>query len=374
MSQSTTPPPPPPGGQDFRSLPDTQRATEGRVVAGVAAGLGRRLGIDPVIVRVVFVALCFAGLAGLVLYATLWFALPSDDGRPSVMADWFRLGANEPQIRTGALILGGALAFASVVGDGGWFWGVATPIFSLWLIVPALFCYWLFVVLPRGKGQAAPPPRPTAAPDAPPAATPPTPLRRSFAPPVLFLVTMCALLIALGVLAAVHAGAGLDLPVAAYPALALGVVGAGLLVGARWGRSIALVPVGLLLCLVLAVSALVPDGPVGEFRPTPASAADVRSDYELGLGDLRLDLSQVDDPDELLGRTVAIDAGVGQVTVIVPADLPVRVESRIEGGEIVVFDQRRSGREAVLETASGDEPRLTLVIDQTFGQTLVERA
>lgn len=451
MNQTTTPPPPPPGGphapgpgpdaERLRSVTSARRSTEGRLVAGVASGVGRQLGIDPIIVRIVLVALCFAGLSGLILYAAAWFVLPSDDGRPSVMTDWFRLGDNEPQLRVVALAVAGALALVAIVGDTGWYWG-GPSLGVLWLAVPALFLYWLFAVLPRQRGggtpstpgPVGPPPTsqpsgwssptttspaeatdradatddttdvidavdsvddeagqadgaPTAVLDAPgdgvvppppPGATASGPAQpRPHVPrtrPTLFLATMSVVLIALGGLATVHAAAGLDLAPQTYPAVALGIVGAGLLVGARWGRSIALVPVGIVLALVLGAVGLVPDGPIGDLRRTPTSAAAVDTRYELGAGSLRLDLSGVRDPEDLLGRTIVIDGGLGQVRVILPADLDVTVEATISGGEIRVLGQVTSGQGASLDVVSDERPALTLEIDHTFGQIDVERA
>lgn len=470
MNQTTTPPPPPPGGphasgtgpdtgpdaERLRSITSARRATDGRLIAGVASGVGRQLGIDPIIVRIVLVALCFAGLSGLILYAVAWFALPSEDGRPSVMADWFRLGDSEPQVRVGALVAGGLLALVAIVGDAGWYWG-GPPIGALWLAIPALFLYWVFAVLPRrrGGGRAPTTPGPVGPPPAsgptgypPPPATPPVadpvadaaedqepddvagdptdatardedvaadpdepattsdaatsdattndgagsddvppppaphtvvggPQPRPFAPrtpPTLFLATMSVVLIALGGLATVHAAAGLDLPAQTYPAVALGIVGAGLLVGARWGRSIALVPVGIVLVAVLGAIGLVPDGPIGDVRRAPSTAAAVDSRYEIGAGSLRLDLAGVRDPEELLGRTIVVDGGLGQVRVIVPDDLPITVRATIVGGQIRALGEETSGRGASLDVVSDERPALVLVIDQTLGQIDVERA
>src|SRR5690554_2764007 len=138
MNDTTTPPPPggptvapppppsegdsPPGRDRWRSFADARRTTDDRVFAGVCAGMGRQLGIDPIIVRVIVVALTFAGLAGLILYGAAWLLLPTDDGRPSVASDWFRLGRNEPQVRIGGLLVAGVLALMSIVGDTGWLW------------------------------------------------------------------------------------------------------------------------------------------------------------------------------------------------------------------------------------------------------------
>src|SRR3954452_20665246 len=50
-----------------------------RLVGGVCAGIGRHLRIDPIIVRIVFVAAATAGGVGVVLSALAWVLLPADD-------------------------------------------------------------------------------------------------------------------------------------------------------------------------------------------------------------------------------------------------------------------------------------------------------
>jgi signal transduction histidine kinase len=50
------------------------------VLAGVAAGIARRLGIDPLIVRVGFIAASFAGGFGLGIYILGWAVMPGEDG------------------------------------------------------------------------------------------------------------------------------------------------------------------------------------------------------------------------------------------------------------------------------------------------------
>lgn len=68
---------PPSGG--FLGL-GLSRSTRHRLIAGVAGGLGTRLGIDPSLVRIAFVLLSLCGGAGLLLYFVLWAILPEDDG------------------------------------------------------------------------------------------------------------------------------------------------------------------------------------------------------------------------------------------------------------------------------------------------------
>ena len=48
------------------------------VLGGVAAGFGRYLDVDPVLVRLAFVVLCFANGLGLLLYLASWALIPKD--------------------------------------------------------------------------------------------------------------------------------------------------------------------------------------------------------------------------------------------------------------------------------------------------------
>jgi signal transduction histidine kinase len=63
----TTPPPPP-----------LRRDPAHGMLAGVCAGLSARLGVDPIIVRVCWLATIFAGGVGLPLYALAWLMVPAD--------------------------------------------------------------------------------------------------------------------------------------------------------------------------------------------------------------------------------------------------------------------------------------------------------
>lgn len=61
-----------------RRLPERHR--DDRLVAGVCAGLARWLGVDPVVLRVVFVVLALSGGSGVVAYAVLWLLMPDERG------------------------------------------------------------------------------------------------------------------------------------------------------------------------------------------------------------------------------------------------------------------------------------------------------
>src|SRR3954468_18746927 len=60
--------------------PPLRRDPGRRVLGGVCAGLGERLGVDPLIVRVAFIAGAMAGGLGIALYALAWVAIPAGEG------------------------------------------------------------------------------------------------------------------------------------------------------------------------------------------------------------------------------------------------------------------------------------------------------
>ncbi|MGB7050460.1 MAG: PspC domain-containing protein [Acidimicrobiales bacterium] len=60
------------------------RSRQGRMLAGVAAGLADYLGVDPTLVRLGFVALAFMGGLAVPLYLAGWLVIPDEDGGPTV--------------------------------------------------------------------------------------------------------------------------------------------------------------------------------------------------------------------------------------------------------------------------------------------------
>ncbi|MDQ1741632.1 MAG: hypothetical protein QOE53_3284 [Pseudonocardiales bacterium] len=60
------------------SPPPLRRDREGAVLGGVCSGLGQRLGIDPIVLRVVFIAATAAGGLGVLFYALAWVAMPAE--------------------------------------------------------------------------------------------------------------------------------------------------------------------------------------------------------------------------------------------------------------------------------------------------------
>jgi len=52
------------------------RKQNDKILAGVCAGLGDYLNIDPTLVRIIFIILVFAGLEGVLIYLILWLITP----------------------------------------------------------------------------------------------------------------------------------------------------------------------------------------------------------------------------------------------------------------------------------------------------------
>jgi phage shock protein C len=62
------------------------RSRTDRMISGVCGGLGKYLGIDPTLIRLVFVLLLLFGVgSGLILYIILMFIVPEEPETTSVL-------------------------------------------------------------------------------------------------------------------------------------------------------------------------------------------------------------------------------------------------------------------------------------------------
>lgn len=114
-------PPEPPGSPPDRSGPGPSgvqvftRSPTDRVVTGVAGGLGERMGVDPLLVRVGFVVLASAGGFGVVAYLLAWLA--SADPDETALAEPARpLAPSSQQLVALGLLLVGALVLLREIG------------------------------------------------------------------------------------------------------------------------------------------------------------------------------------------------------------------------------------------------------------------
>jgi hypothetical protein len=165
-------------------------------------------------------------------------------------------------------------------------------------------------------------------------------------------------------------------------ALALTVLGTGLIVGAWWGRARWLIWIGVLMFPLVAFFSLIDlsmvslDGEVGELNERPHEQAEIAGGFELLAGEALIDLDDFEfSPGE--DARLIIDMAVGETTVIVPRDVYVDADLSLQAGEVVFFDTRRTGQGVTIVDSDGDpesDARLTLEIDGALGAIQIERS
>jgi phage shock protein PspC (stress-responsive transcriptional regulator) len=105
---------------------------------------------------------------------------------------------------------------------------------------------------------------------------------------------------------------------------------------------------------------------VGTHIYHPATASEIRSTYKLGVGNLRLDLSQIGPVTK--ETTIHATLGIGHLRVIVPPTMQVAVNAHAKLGELDILSRHRDGHDTALSTGSG----ALLVIDAHVGAGHVE--
>ncbi|GAA3243615.1 hypothetical protein GCM10020216_071060 [Nonomuraea helvata] len=121
-------------------------------------------------------------------------------------------------------------------------------------------------------------------------------------------------------------------------------IGAGLLIAAWWGRGAGLVAWGTMVAVIVAVGLVLGGVPrnVGESAWAPTSVAEASMLYDVGVGDGRLDLSELPlSP----GSTVTFKASVtvGELVVIVPPTARVEVHATNKVGDIKLDHSVKGG-------------------------------
>ena len=108
------------------------------------------------------------------------------------------------------------------------------------------------------------------------------------------------------------------------------------------------------------------DGGVGERDYRPASATDLRERYQLGIGELVLDLRETDLP---AGDVpIELDLGMGEARVLVPEDVCVATSADVGMGNVNLFERDNDGVDIDFSEqpdAVGDDTRI--VIDAEIG-------
>ena len=276
-------------------------------VAGVASGMAGYFGVDPVLVRLLWLIAFFSGI-GFFAYVLFWVIVPKAPAWPppgytdSPASSTGRSSAGSA-IVTGLLMVALAAVIGSHMGGLGDFVLPATLVgFGIYLL----------------NQRAATPLEPSAAPPAtafdqtqpasPPQADAVVTEPSGIVTPMVFSV----LALAGGIVWALHSFGVIALSLTTLTAGALVVIGAGLIASLWLGRARGLVPLGLGLGAVLLVSSAVErrwhgssahtlrsavgNTPwnVGERNYRVSSIAELQREYSLGLGELTLDLSELD--------------------------------------------------------------------------------
>ncbi|MGH3505937.1 MAG: PspC domain-containing protein [Nocardioidaceae bacterium] len=393
-------------GDQLRDLNRLRRAKDDRMIAGVAAGLARHLDIDPTIVRVVFGALTIFGGAGILLYCIAWLTIPDEGQVNSAASDLLK---RDPQVvMFVGLILAAAVAGMTMMGT--LVWSAPNP----WpIMVVAVLAAVGLVIFSRRPESPLPPPSggsPAASPGAtygeatapdietqpdaavegepphppqsmqpPPSASPPSPPP----PPAprrprsrLLPITLCVILLAEGAIWLVDNAADVDVHPSVYPGAALGIVASALLIGAWYGRSRLLILVGIVASLATVVATVIGPGPHGESVYTPRAAADVKDRYEHGAGVIELHLEEVSDIDALAGRTIEVDANVGQVIILVPTSIDATIDAEVTGGGDIeglpdVEEFGHGEAKAGVTPVDDEDPDVAIDISLRFGQVKV---
>jgi phage shock protein C len=118
------------------------RSRDDRMIAGIAGGLGKYLGIDPVLVRLAIVVLIMAGGAGILAYIIGWFIIP-EEPYPGAAAesDPDRKPVDRPIASMGPRIVVGIVLIA-----------IGASLLLKWAIPSFAHVFWPIIVIAAGAG------------------------------------------------------------------------------------------------------------------------------------------------------------------------------------------------------------------------------
>jgi phage shock protein PspC (stress-responsive transcriptional regulator) len=307
--------------QPTAEQPTTAQATAGprrlyrsrsdRVISGVCGGLARYMNVDPVIVRVVAVALIFAGGAGLLLYAAAFLLVPNEGE-----------GGGPGEAPRRAFVIAGVIVLCIAIGAllpfrWGW-WDDGWSLLPLGFVALAGLVVWRFATGERPQGN-------------------PRAVLRAMALGVA-LIILCVVLAFGAAWAAADGGGTTVAAIVIAAGLAL-IAGAFLDGRARWlilpALAVAL-PAGVVSAADLDVT-----GGHGERTYRPASSDAVRSSYRLGAGKLVVDLRAANlTPGD---HRVKLKLGVGEAQLLVPRDVCVSTDSHLGIGGVQAFNRDSGG-------------------------------
>jgi len=314
-----------------------RRSRQDRVIGGVCGGLGRYFNTDPIFFRIGFIALAFLGGAGLLLYLAALLLMPAEDSGAAVVGQGGE-GRNRALVIAGVVVI---LLFAwpFLLGGGVLAAGLLIP---LAILVGAGVLVWWLV---SGEGPSGEP----------------KDIARRAALGVGILI-LCGIVACAGAFAA---AAGPDWLVAVV------VIGAGAAVVA--GAFLKPIRWLVLPAVALALAAGIDlDGGVGDRDYRPASSADLEDRYELGMGDLAVDLRDTELPSGDV--PLEIDLGMGEARLLVPEDVCVATTADVGMGNVSFFGRNNDGIDIDFDErpdADGDTTRILLDAEIGLGELRV---
>jgi phage shock protein PspC (stress-responsive transcriptional regulator) len=396
--------------RDHGGVRRLQRRIDGRLIAGVAGGFADYTTLPAWVVRVAFVVLAFMGGAGILLYIAGWLLMPAEGEQESIAQGISHRSLAGPAWAGALLLFIGAALLANHA-----FFVAPAIIWGLGFIGLGIYLFFRADQANRdttpGPGTWAPgassvapvapaspatvepataPPAPPAPPawsptaettpllvDVPPMQGPPAPVRtrprRERSTFGWFVLGVA--LAAVGILGFFdQIGAVSPRPVI-YAALALMIVGAGLLLSAWIGRARWLIAVCLLLVPITAALSPVHvpiEGGFGDRFYSPASSADLTTPYRLIAGQMTIDLRSL--AAESPAPTVTASVVAGRLRVFVPDNATIALSGHISAGVATVFGRSISGRNLdlqQLEPVSASAPDVMLRLDVTYGNVAI---
>ncbi|MEE9205509.1 MAG: PspC domain-containing protein, partial [Acidimicrobiia bacterium] len=341
------------------------RPQEGRVVAGVALAVADRLGMSPGAVRLIWLVLSFFGGFGVLLYIAGWLLIPEEGTTDSIAEDAMsRLGDATTWIGIGLIVIAGVTLITML----GWVrtdlaWAVALLAVGVLLYQGRLGTIFesaakrdpgtdvLDPAADQPEVDASEPPDVEAAmeggADDPgePAGRVERPVpRRRREKSILGRLTMGTVFVVLGLMAILDTSDLIRPAFSHYMAVAVGIIGIGLLVGSVLGRSRGLIFAGIVLIPIMLASSVVTarfEGGWGDPVFRPATLREVDNHYTLTGGDMEIDLRRID----LGGDVVEIegDLGFGRLLVILPEGVGLDLTAHVGFGDLIVFGDHSGG-------------------------------
>lgn len=245
---------------------------------------------------------------------------------------------------------------------------------------------------PPGVGETTPPgvtPPPTAGQPAwgplqPP--PPPRPRRRRLGAGMTVVLIGLAAIIGSATTLITNATDLSDVAVRMGVAAAAVTIGVGVIIAGFIGRRAGFAAfLGLVLALGTAAGAAIPKdfslaGPHGELRWHPTQVT--KTSYTMGAGDGELDLRSLTAPTK--PTTIRARVAVGELRILVPDDLAVRVKAHVDGGQItsrvlgsteptVGTGGTNRSRTFTFGPDKPAQPVLTVDADLGFGELIIER-